>query len=233
MTLAENLQTIAENLQTIAENEQKVFEAGEKSEYDRFWDAYVKDRTYLTYAFAGYGWTSETFKPKYDIRPKGNGGMNLFNSSRIAVDLVEHLNKCGVVLDLSKTDNVMYAFQDTRFTRIGEINLSSVTVNSAANGMCTSSKTLVTIDKIVLPPNRLNFTSAFDGCTSLQNVTFEGTIRYNLSVSACPLTHDSLMSIINALGDGLSYTLTIGATNLAKLSEEEQDIVIQKGWTLA
>lgn len=225
--------SIAEKLQTIAENEQKVFDAGAKSEYDRFWDSYLGNRTYLSYAFAGYGWTSETFKPKYDLKPKAEGGMNLFNGSRIAVDLVEHLNKCGVTLDLSNASNVMYMFHGTRFTRVGDLNLSSVTVSSAANYMFTASDTLVTIDKIVLPPNRLNFTSAFDGCTALQNLTFEGTLRYHLNFSACPLTHASLMSIINALGDGLSYTLTVGGTNIAKLTEAERDLVVQKGWTLA
>ena len=225
--------TRAEKLQTIAENEQKVFEAGEKSEYDRFWDTYLNPtRSSLAYAFAGSGWLTETFKPKYDIRPELEGAYYLFNSNRINVDLVEHLNKCGVVLDFSNATNVMYAFYDTRFTRVGEINLSKVTVASSANNLFSNSSKLVTIDKIVLPSSRVNLTNAFDNCTSLQNITFEGTIRYNLNVQSCPLTHDSLMNIINCLGDGLSYTLTLGATNLAKLTEDEIDIAYQKGWTV-
>ena len=36
--------SIAEKLTTIAENEQKVYDAGQKSEYDRFWDSYRGSR---------------------------------------------------------------------------------------------------------------------------------------------------------------------------------------------
>jgi hypothetical protein len=47
------------------------------------------------------------------------------------------------------------------------------------------------------------------------------------------LTHDSLMSIINALPVSTGgYTCTLNATNLAKLTDEEKAIAIDKGWTL-
>ena len=77
--------SIAEKLTAIAENEQRVYdagymhgnndgyllgeEAGKKSEYDAFWDAFQLDgeRTNYSYAFSGSGWHSETFKPKYKI----------------------------------------------------------------------------------------------------------------------------------------------------------------------
>ena len=63
--------SIAEKLAKIAENEQAVFEAGVKSEYDRFWDVYQENgnMTYYAYAFAGVGWTQSVFKPKYNIEP--------------------------------------------------------------------------------------------------------------------------------------------------------------------
>ena len=59
-------------------------------------------------------------------------------------------------------------------------------------------------------------------------------IGANFDVSQCPnLTHDSLMSIINNLVQvSSSKTLTLGATNLAKLSDEEKAIATNKGWTL-
>ncbi|MBO5955586.1 MAG: hypothetical protein J6Q10_02165, partial [Clostridia bacterium] len=53
------------------------------------------------------------------------------------------------------------------------------------------------------------------------------------------LSYDSLMSIINALKDystdtsGTTYTVTLGTTNLAKLTNEEKAIATQKGWSLA
>ena len=51
----------------------------------------------------------------------------------------------------------------------------------------------------------------------------------------CPLTVDSLVSVLNALqqlDEGTSYTCTIGSTNLAKLTDEQKAIATNKGWTL-
>lgn len=63
------------------------------------------------------------------------------------------------------------------------------------------------------------------------------TYTLNLS-SATSLTHDSLMNVINNLYDiasvGVpSQQLTIGATNLAKLTEAEIAIATNKGWTVS
>ena len=47
---------------------------------------------------------------------------------------------------------------------------------------------------------------------------------------------EELNSIINALkdysGSGKTYTCTLGATNLAKLTDAEKAIATEKGWTL-
>jgi hypothetical protein len=59
-------------------------------------------------------------------------------------------------------------------------------------------------------------------------------INISLNFSYCAyLTHDSLMSIINNLATVTSTkTLTLGTTNLAKLSDEEKAIATNKGWTV-
>ena len=84
-----------------------------------------------------------------------------------------------------------------------------------------------------------SWSGLFGSCTALENVTFEGTIpvRGNMSVfSSCPkLTVDSLMSFINALtnmNSSATYTITIGSTNLAKLTEEQIQIATDKRITL-
>lgn len=79
------------------------------------------------------------------------------------------------------------------------------------------------------------FASAFAGCVNLENVV--GGIKYgrNINFSECTkLTHDSLLSIITALDPiTTAQTLTLGATNLAKLTDEEKKVATDKGWTLA
>ena len=70
--------SIAENLTTIAKNQQKVFDAGVKSEYDRFWDNYQKNGEPMSYAMAfGSKWDDITFKPKYPIIATGNGNQTI------------------------------------------------------------------------------------------------------------------------------------------------------------
>ena len=57
----------------------------------------------------------------------------------------------------------------------------------------------------------------------------------NLDFSKCTnLTHDSLMSIINNLATVTSTKkLILGATNLAKLTDEEKAIATNRGWTIS
>ena len=78
------------------------------------------------------------------------------------------------------------------------------------------------------------FPSTFAGCDDLENIRIGGTIGQSINFSACTkLTHDSLMSIIEHLGVVTSTrTCTLGATNLAKLTDAEKAIATEKGWSL-
>lgn len=81
-----------------------------------------------------------------------------------------------------------------------------------------------------------NVTNAFLATTSLEEIEFEPlTIPISISFSTCTkLTHQSLMSIINGLAVvEATQTLTLGTTNLAKLTDEEKAIATEKGWSLA
>lgn len=79
---------------------------------------------------------------------------------------------------------------------------------------------------------------AFQYCKNLENVTFENGFNcsgLNLSAST-KFSVDTMIAMFNALADrtGLSaYTLTLGNTNLAKLSNEQIAIATEKNWTLA
>lgn len=76
-------------------------------------------------------------------------------------------------------------------------------------------------------------------CSNLTNITFaDGSIINNsTSFSACTkLTVNSILNILNILKDltgSTSATLTLGAENLAKLTDEQKAIATNKNWVLA
>ena len=118
--------------------------------------------------------------------------------------------------------------------------LTKVSLLNTAKGtnfdyMFNSSNKLETIEGIDLS-KAVNISGTFN-CTALANITILGTIKKTgFNFSKCNnLTHESLMSIINALADYSAYTttykITFGATNLAKLTAEEKAIMDAKGWT--
>ena len=215
-----------------AEGYTEGYTEGKKSEYDHFWDNfqdYGNKSNYL-YAFGSATWTKEIFKPKYDIKPTSEAE-GMFQNSDINVDLVEYLNALGVELDLSKATSLSKAFQKTEFTRLGLIDVTNLTT---CTQLFNASEYLVTIDTLKCKFTN-TWSNAFNGCYELVNITIEGEIGKAIAFSGCEkLSHDSLMSIINHLRKLTStLTLTLGSTNLAKLTDDEKAIATGKGWTLA
>ena len=73
----------------------------------------------------------------------------------------------------------------------------------------------------------------FNHCISLSEFEIFSPINYYISFNLCPLTVDTLVKILNALGEvSKTQTLTLGETNLAKLTDEQKMIAINKGWFL-
>lgn len=107
---------------------------------------------------------------------------------------------------------------------------------------CTSLKTVFlpsTITEAV--SNSLTSTSSayyvFYNCTALEDVQlgqdWNMSLRLNVSNN---LTVDSMVAMFNSLKDLTGETakvLTLGATNLAKLTDEQKAIATNKNWTLA
>ena len=78
----------------------------------------------------------------------------------------------------------------------------------------------------------------FWNCSSLTSVELaQGFNAYNLNLSASTLyTAETIVSWLEALADRTgqsTYKLTIGSTNIAKLTEAEIAIATNKNWTLA
>ena len=115
---------------------------------------------------------------------------------------------------------------------VGNINTTSATNMSYMFNGCSS---LTTLDLGSFDTTSVtNMQNMFYGCNSLTD--FKSCVWYK-SISftnSSKLTHDSLMSIINNLATVTSKrTLTIGATNKAKLTDDEIAVATEKGWTVA
>lgn len=213
------------------------YENGKQAELDGFWEEYQDkgNKYWYPYLFAGTGWNEKTFQPKYDLKPQGssNGMFQYFEGNK-NFDLVNHLQNLGIILDFSQSTNMNYCFFNSTINRVGIINCTKA--GNLSNLFAHSY--IETIDKWIVCENNA-FIFCFTGCESLKNIIIEGTIANNgLDLVDCVnLTHDSIMSFINALKDfsGTTTTksITFGATNLAKLTDEEKLLATQKGWTLA
>ena len=101
---------------------------------------------------------------------------------------------------------------------------------------CTA---LHTIEKLTFPTGQAVWTGWFSGCGALENISFAGIIAHGgLDLSESPkLTRESMLSLFGCLADktGTSGTfrITLGAANLAKLTDGDKAIATGKGWTLA
>lgn len=254
---------VADKLKHVAENMQKVYDAGKaaggytdgydagrKFEHDRFWDTFQQygNRTHYGTSLdpAGYlhrdFWSMDNFYPKYDITPIDMTGMfsywaKTYHPDVTDWDLAQRLKDCGVVLDTSNLTDITGILDHNDFTHIPFLDFTRATV-CRPTGPLEYGYSLVTIDGIRMAENT-PINRYFVQCNELVNVTFEGVIGQNgLDLHwSIKLSHDSLMSIINCLkdysGTGTTKTVTLGATNLAKLTPDEKKIATQKGWTLA
>lgn len=125
------------------------------------------------------------------------------------------------------------AFRDCR--SLTEINIISkiAKISDYAFQGCVS------LEKINLPQTLSVISgTAFINCKKLQFVTLgDGFNANNLDLSTSTLyTRETILQWLNALADRTGQKankLSIGATNLAKLTEEDILIATNKNWTLA
>lgn len=231
--------SIAEKLQIIAENEQKVYEAGKQAEYDAFWDSFQNNGTRTNYESAFLSWDTSQFRPKYDL--KGTTFASAFRFRGDVLDMSERLETLGVQLDTSGATNLAWAFFDAPISRIPKIDCSGV---ATIDSVFYNSPSLHTIDCLKLRDDGSNkFTYTFYASSNIKNITIEGVIgQSGFDMQwATVLTHDSIVSIINALSttaSGKSITLSNTAVNNAfeggsEGSEWLNLIATKPNWTIS
>ena len=169
-------------------------------------------------------------KLKYSDTANGTNFNNMFSSCSALTTIPQ--------LDTSKGNSFNNMFYYcSNLTTIPQLDTSSGTNFSSMFSYCRALTSISLLNMSSM--TSIAWSSMFQNCTALENVTFEGTIpvRGNMTVfSSCPnLTVESLMSFINALtnmSSSSTYTITIGSTNLAKLTEEQIQIATDKRITL-
>lgn len=175
---------------------------------------------------------------------------NMFNYCRQLY--MENLPK----LNTSKVTDMSYMFQETAGEKAPELDTSKVTNMSNMFSCQLSNRNLILplydtsnvtsmrymcdnrgAMKIVPAFNVQNVTNMFNmlgGCYSLTEIHMYG-MKTNFDISASTkFTREALVEILNNLATVTStQTLTMGSTNLAKLTDEDKAIATGKGWTLA
>lgn len=140
-----------------------------------------------------------------------------------------------MVVDVMNLTNIVGCFYNcnhlTSLTLPAGFGQTAVNMNSCFFG-CSRLTSLMLPDGFGHAAN--NTGGVFRGCDALTDITGNPNFKASLDLSQCPnLTHDSLMVVINGLQTVTGKTLTLGATNLAKLTDAEKKVATDKGWTLA
>ncbi len=238
---------LCEQMKTIAENTVLAYESGcrdgqstgKKEERENFWKGNQQkgSRKNYQYAYTGFGFNFTNFYPMYDIRPTGactNMFANWNQLSSHKGSLKARLKSCGVTLDTSGVQTLNYAFQDSFFTELPAIALPA---GISSKQIFANNSYLMSIETVYVQEKTI-FSGCFMGNSALKNVIFSGVIGQNgLDLSDSPkLSIASLQSILNCLkdysGTDSVRTVTLGAANVAKLTQQEMETAQAKGWTI-
>jgi len=180
--------------------------------------------------------------------------INNFNATNITNSLARAFYGCLNLLSIpigfntSNITNLTSTFYNcTQITSLPSMDTSKVT---NFGGFVSGCRQLDTIPELDGSSSTI-LTTMFNNCTSLTNfggflnlgmayktTMAANTAGYRLDLSDCPLTHDSLMNVINKLYDiktagCKTQSLILGSTNLAKLTADEIAIATNKGWTVS
>ncbi len=222
------------------------------AEVGEFWDIFQQNgkRTDYNYAFRtnddepSSPWTDETFKPKYSIRP--TSAQRAFYRLRVT-DVAKVFEDRGIVFDTSQCTDPSYLFaKNNAAVRLPTLNLS---LARTITGLMFQSYNLKKVDKIIWGEKITAATNPFSDCNKLAEFESEGTLAISVSFSSCPLTVETMKSLISCLKNyaGTSnagvHTLTLKdtcKTAMAELGRVEEfggktyDAYISDiGWNLA
>lgn len=193
---------------------------GKQQANDAFWNTYQENGNRVNYdfAFGGLGWTDDTFKPKYDMKP--TAATRMFGYTGIA-DLKGILEEADVVLDLSQVTSMTYFIEGavSKITRLPELNLTSM---ANLNYFIYHAYALKSIDKIILKSDgsQTFANTSFGYLIGLEEIRFEGVIGKTINFQWSPLSRASIENILSCLSRTASgQTLSLKKTAVNKAFE--------------
>lgn len=141
-------------------------------------------------------------------------------------------NLMSIILPENITELVTHTFADCDSLQSLIIPPKVTTIGHYTMASC------VNLVRLHLPASlSVMGTNQCNNCGKLEFVTLEqGFNCNNLDISASTkFSAETLVAMFEALADRtglIAYTLTIGSTNLAKLSEDDLDIALSKNWEI-
>lgn len=159
-----------------------------------------------------------------------------YNDTANVTDMAHMFNGCYELTTIPElytsnvTDMSYMLYWCISLTTIPQLDTSKVTNMVNMFYYCTELTSIPRLDASKVT----NMSYMFDGCGKLEEIHMTG-MKANFNISASTLfTRDALLEILNNLATvDSTKTLTMGSTNLAKLTDEDKAIATNKGWTLA
>lgn len=143
----------------------------------------------------------------------------------------------AIYLNGEKLINVVINTNIKKYTFIKVNSIESLTIENGVKSIGRYSLASMSNLKTIYLPNTLTSVdnTAFNACYNIEVVTLEDGFNTNLNISFSTLySVDTMVAMFNALSTTTSTkTLTLGSTNLKKLTTEQKAIATNKGWTLA
>lgn len=221
--------SIAEKFEVIAD---EVYEKGKQNAELEFWNNFTNNgiRQNYYYGFQNTNFTDKTI-PEGLCKPKSRVS-NMFYQY-YGTNLPLGIDCSGLDTNQGAAYHAVQMFRYCYYlSEIYDIGLPVQKTYEYSFQYCESLKKIT----ILRCNEETIWNNTFGGCSELVELEIEGVIGQNgFNVSDCKkLNHDSLMSIVNATATiTTAQTLTLGSTNLAKLTDAEKAIATERGWTLA
>ncbi len=180
----------------------EVYEAGKKSEYDTFWDAFQDNgkRTNYEYGFSGSGWNDTTLKPKYPLIL--TTGRYMFRYADVT-----HLP----TIDLRNLDDAEYVF-------------------AYADALHTIEKIILKSDGSTAFSNTFHYANSLENVT-FEGV-IGTSVSFVRSSKLSTASIDNIIEHLKDLSGELSQTITFHSGTGDKLTDARKRAIQDKNWDL-